>query len=61
MLKKKILIICNSEFAYEKFIKETYFELKKEFHVDVVIGLEENMKKNFKNNSFFYFKKIKRK
>jgi len=54
MLKKKILIICNSEFAYEKFIKETYFELKKEFHVDVVIGLEENMKKNFKNNSFFY-------
>ena len=46
MHKKKILIVCNSEFAYQKFLKETYLELKKKYHVDVLIGLEDNMKKN---------------
>jgi glycosyltransferase involved in cell wall biosynthesis len=54
MCKKKILIICNSEFAYQKFIKETFFELKKKYHVDILIGLEEDMKKKFHNKSFFY-------
>lgn len=54
MFKKKILIVCNSEFAYKKFIKETYLELKKKYHVDILIGLEDDMKKNFRNKYIFY-------
>jgi glycosyltransferase involved in cell wall biosynthesis len=54
MHKKKILIVCNSEFAYQKFLKETYLKLKKKYHVDVLIGLEDNMKKNLRSNFFFY-------
>ena len=54
MGKKKILIVCNSEFAYQKFLKETCIKLKKKYYVDTLIGLEENTKKNFSNKSFFY-------
>ncbi len=54
MSKQKILIVCNSEFAYQKFIKETYLKLKKKYDVDILIGLEDNMKKNLKDRHIFY-------
>lgn len=54
MPKQKILIVCNSEFAYQKFIKETYLKLKKKYHVDILIGLEDEMKKNLKDRNIFY-------
>ena len=54
MPKQKILIVCNSEFAYQKFIKETYLKLKKKYHVDILIGLEDDMKKNLRDRNIFY-------
>ena len=43
---KKILLICNSSFAYNKFIKETEkFYLKNNYLVDVVIGSNSISKK----------------
>ena len=54
MSKQKILIVCNSEFAYQKFIKETYLKLKKKYHVDILIGLEDDMKKNLRDRNIFY-------
>ena len=53
-IQKKILIVCNSEFVYDKFIKETYLELKKRYKVDILIGLEEGFKKNFFKKNFYY-------
>ena len=45
--KKKILIVCNSQFVFEKFIKESlnYYK-KKKIELDVVIGTEKEIKKN---------------
>lgn len=54
MFKKKILIVCNSEFAYKKFIKETHLKLKKKYHVDILVGLEENSKIKFIKKNFYY-------
>ena len=54
MSKQKILIVCNSEFAYQKFIEETYIELKKKYQVDILIGLEDDMKKNLRKKNIFY-------
>lgn len=45
--KKKILIICNSQFVFNKFIKESlsYYK-KKKIEYDVVIGTEKKIKKS---------------
>lgn len=45
--KKKILIICNSQFVFNKFIKESlsYYK-KKKIEYDVVIGTEKHIKKS---------------
>jgi glycosyltransferase involved in cell wall biosynthesis len=49
--KKKLLIVCNSKFAYEKFIKESIKKYKKNFSsINLIIG--ENLKK--KNKFFSY-------
>ena len=45
--KKKILIVCNSQFVFEKFIKESLsYYTKKKIECDVVIGTEKQIKKN---------------
>jgi glycosyltransferase involved in cell wall biosynthesis len=62
--KKKILIVCNSKFVYNKFIKETknFFE-KKNIFVEILLGEKIKNKKfhfiKFPSNSFFsYFRFI---
>lgn len=51
-MKKRILIVCNSKFVYNKFIKETkiYFQ-KKKILVDILSG-----EKITDNNDFYYIK-----
>lgn len=51
-MKKKILIVCGSYFAYEKFLKEinNYYSFK--YDIDIIIG-EKNKKTN-SNNNFYY-------
>ena len=45
-VKKNILIVCNSQFAYEKFIFETEkFYKKNNYFVDVIIGSDLKKKK----------------
>ena len=53
-MKKKILIVCNSNFVYEKFIHEQkIFLQKKGYEIDVLIGEKKNIKK--KTLDSFYF------
>lgn len=53
-MKKKILIVCNSFFAYNKFIKEAEkYYLKNNFLVDVIIGSNQILKK--KNKYYLKF------
>jgi glycosyltransferase involved in cell wall biosynthesis len=49
--KKKLLIVCNSKFAYEKFIKESIKNYKKNFS-SIYLITGENLKK--KNKFFSY-------
>jgi glycosyltransferase involved in cell wall biosynthesis len=54
-VKKNILIVCNSQFAYEKFIFETEkFYKKNNYFVDVIIG-SDLKKKNINNKYFIKF------
>lgn len=53
-MKKKILIVCNSNFVYEKFIHEQkIFLQKKGYEIDVLIGEKKNIKKKTSNSLYF--------
>ena len=50
MIKKKIIIVCNSEFVLEKMLKKLVQELEKKFKVFCVLNYEKkNLQKILKN------------
>lgn len=51
--KKKLLLVCNSKFAYEKFIKESVVNFKKNFSPIYLIAGEQ-----IKSYSNFYYVKM---